>query len=304
MGFPALYGRAFQQENRRRNHQRDGSDCPLVQNVCESGFVEDEASLAKEQNKLKTFRLEDCTPPLGFRNLNYKDVNKNNPDFSIIYDDLERVSKHVIENGETARQAAEERFWQEIEDSDDVEDFELYLNEFPDGQHVALARLKIRKLERVISGPEPIKPEQQRKTAVKPKPKSNMPWLFGLGGLVLVAVGVAYLLPEEKTSVVTVEPQKKQHGDIFQDCPDCPSMIVVKGGSFMMGSPKSEKWSQYDEGPQRRVRINKLAVGRYEVTRGQFDKFVKATGHKVGTECYIWNSADKKWEKKIGLFLS
>ncbi len=28
--------------------------------------------------------------------------------------------------------------------------------------------------------------------------------------------------------------------DIFKDCPDCPEMVVVPAGSFVMGSPDSE----------------------------------------------------------------
>ena len=30
-------------------------------------------------------------------------------------------------------------------------------------------------------------------------------------------------------------------GDTFRDCADCPLMVVVPAGSFMMGSPDSEE---------------------------------------------------------------
>ena len=54
-------------------------------------------------------------------------------------------------------------------------------------------------------------------------------------------------------------------GDRFRDCPDCPEMVVVPAGEFMMGSPE-------DEEGQHKVRIAKpFAVGVYEVTRDEWD---------------------------------
>ncbi len=98
---------------------------------------------------------------------------------------------------------------------------------------------------------------------------------------------------------VGVFPEKLKPGDTFRDCSDCPEMIVVPAGSFMMGSPKSEKGRSDDEGPQRRVTISKpLAVGKFEVTRRQFDAFVKATGHAVGDSC--WTFEGEKWNERKG----
>ena len=55
-------------------------------------------------------------------------------------------------------------------------------------------------------------------------------------------------------------------GETFQDCAECPKMVVVPSGVFTMGSPKREGGND-DERPMRRVRIDYLfAVGVYEVT--------------------------------------
>ena len=55
-------------------------------------------------------------------------------------------------------------------------------------------------------------------------------------------------------------------GETFQDCDECPKMVVVPSGVFTMGSPKREGGDD-DERPMRRVRIDYLfAVGVYEVT--------------------------------------
>jgi len=41
----------------------------------------------------------------------------------------------------------------------------------------------------------------------------------------------------------------------FRDCPECPQMVVVPAGKFVMGSPPEEKGRDEDEGPQRQVTI-------------------------------------------------
>lgn len=56
-------------------------------------------------------------------------------------------------------------------------------------------------------------------------------------------------------------------GKEFRDCADCPEMVVIPAGVFMMGSPEGEEGRNKDEGPQHRVTIaNRFAVGKYEVT--------------------------------------
>jgi formylglycine-generating enzyme required for sulfatase activity len=74
-------------------------------------------------------------------------------------------------------------------------------------------------------------------------------------------------------------------GKVFKDCRDCPEMVVVPPGEFVMGRDDGEK-DRY-EGPVRRVKIGySFAVGRFEVTNGQYRRFVEATGHKTaGTGC-------------------
>jgi formylglycine-generating enzyme required for sulfatase activity len=56
-------------------------------------------------------------------------------------------------------------------------------------------------------------------------------------------------------------------GEVLQDCDDCPEMVVIPAGSFLMGSPEGEASRSDDEGRQHRVAIGEpLAVGKYEVT--------------------------------------
>jgi formylglycine-generating enzyme required for sulfatase activity len=79
-------------------------------------------------------------------------------------------------------------------------------------------------------------------------------------------------------------------GRSFRDCPDCPEMVVVPAGSFMMGSPQNEPHRESDEGPQRRVTIAKpFAVGKFEVTFAEWDACVSAGACKLKPEA-SWGS--------------
>jgi formylglycine-generating enzyme required for sulfatase activity len=55
----------------------------------------------------------------------------------------------------------------------------------------------------------------------------------------------------------------------------CPDMIVVPAGSFLMGSPATEKGSYNNEGPQHTVTIAKpFAVSKFELTFDEWDTCV------------------------------
>ena len=84
--------------------------------------------------------------------------------------------------------------------------------------------------------------------------------------------------------------QERQPGRRFNDCPACPEMVVVPTGSFMMGSPSSEKGRDSDEGPQHQVSIAQpFAVGVYEVTFAEWDACVSVGG------CNGYGPADRGW---------
>jgi formylglycine-generating enzyme required for sulfatase activity len=66
----------------------------------------------------------------------------------------------------------------------------------------------------------------------------------------------------------------------FRECAkDCPEMIVIPAGSFVMGSPATEKGRYVNEGPQHKVTIAKpFAVSKFEVTFAEWDACVLVGG--------------------------
>src|SRR5437016_1867042 len=108
------------------------------------------------------------------------------------------------------------------------------------------------------------------------------------------------------------EPVTSEPGSVFRDCPDCPEMVVIPAGSFNMGSPESEKvWatkhgaspeSVSDEAPQHRVTLRSFAIGKSDVTRGEYAAFVSEAGYPAGDGCFESSMpkankrADARWQ--------
>lgn len=71
-------------------------------------------------------------------------------------------------------------------------------------------------------------------------------------------------------------------GETFKDCAQCPEMVVIPGGSFVMGSSAGERgrFAKHikNESPQHRVTVPRFAMGRYEVTFAEWDACVAAGG--------------------------
>ena len=81
-----------------------------------------------------------------------------------------------------------------------------------------------------------------------------------------------YMLAQIRPLTAEAE-QALKPKDVFRECvKDCPEMVVVPAGKFMMGSPPNEK-GRYDvEGPQHEVTFaNSFAVSKFEVTFDDWD---------------------------------
>jgi formylglycine-generating enzyme required for sulfatase activity len=115
-------------------------------------------------------------------------------------------------------------------------------------------------------------------------------WSTPTPGVVGETSGVMPLSPERERAL---KPK-----DSFKECSNCPQMVVVRAGSFKMGSPANESGRGADEDPQHDVTIaNPFAVGKFDVTRDEFAAFVSDTGYDAGSKCYIWTG---QWTEKEG----
>ena len=66
----------------------------------------------------------------------------------------------------------------------------------------------------------------------------------------------------------------------FKECPECPVMLGIPGGSFTMGSPANEAGRFDTEGPQHDVSVKAFALGKFNVTTEEFLLFLKETGYR------------------------
>jgi formylglycine-generating enzyme required for sulfatase activity len=93
------------------------------------------------------------------------------------------------------------------------------------------------------------------------------------------------------------------HTEWFKDHKAGPEMVVVPTGNFEMGSPddepERESWRTGTESPRHKVAIAQpFAVALYAVTRGQFDAFVSARGHKTEGGARILKAGELEYDPK------
>ena len=106
-------------------------------------------------------------------------------------------------------------------------------------------------------------------------------WLFGPTPVPPIKAGVPLSIAQEQT----LKPK-----DTFQECTNCPQMVVVPAGSFSMGSPDSETGRNTDEGPQHTVTFAKpFAVGKFMVSFDEWDACVADGG------CNAYKPDDSGW---------
>lgn len=93
-------------------------------------------------------------------------------------------------------------------------------------------------------------------------------------------------------------------GSVFRNCSDCPEMVVVPAGKFIMGSSPEEANRDIEEAPipyaptvrkvvlteqpQHEVAINlPFALAKYPVTKNEFGAFVEETGYMPASGCVL-----------------
>ncbi|GHT82226.1 hypothetical protein FACS1894137_00710 [Spirochaetia bacterium] len=75
--------------------------------------------------------------------------------------------------------------------------------------------------------------------------------------------------------------------------------VRIQGGDFLMGSPPTEA-GRLDDETQHRVTVSSFYMGKYEVTVGEFRRFVNAAGYTTTAESsgggYVWTDGEWQWK--------
>ena len=163
-----------------------------------------------------------------------------------------------------------DRMWAAVKDTSSTAALEAFRRQYGAANAVydRLAEARIEDLRRAEE-----KRRQDEKKVALVRPKADPP-----PKVVKPAAGV-FDQARAARPLTQVEERALKPGNSFRECDDCPEMVVVPAGSFMMGSPASEKGRDSDEGPQHRVTIARpFAVGKFEVTFAEWDACVAAGG--------------------------
>jgi formylglycine-generating enzyme required for sulfatase activity len=176
-------------------------------------------------------------------------------------------------------------FWQSVERGNTIAEYQAYVDAYPQGRFVGLARARIAALQ--------------------------------LAQRQLAAVPVAPVAPARtRRAVVPVVGVYPEPRAIFRDrradgadCPECPELAVIPAGSFTLGvSDEEERRETVPDAlrararPQMEVRISRpLALGRYEVTVAEYGAFVTATNrqHPGGCQLYRPHATTRNWEWQL-----
>ncbi len=109
-------------------------------------------------------------------------------------------------------------------------------------------------------------------------------------------------LAQARTYLIAVKKAEAEMkpGKVFKDCPQCPEMVILPGGTFTMGGNDYPP----DETPPHRVTIQNVAIGRAEVTQGQWKAVMgsnpsrfKQCGDECPVESVSWHDVQEFVQK-------
>lgn len=161
-------------------------------------------------------------------------------------------------------------FWDSIKDSKDAGDYEAYLQAYPKGRFAALARSRIARLR--AEKPRVETPAQKPAAAPAAKAPAAVPPPSRPVERQATPPASAPAAAPPKLAAGETPPPAANLAEI-RDCKECPPLISLPGGSFIMGSNTDD----LSERPAHRVTLaNPFAIGKLEVTVAQWNVCVDA----------------------------
>lgn len=100
------------------------------------------------------------------------------------------------------------------------------------------------------------------------------------------------------TAVPAAAQSARAPGGTYRDCEDCPEMVVVPAGSFVMGQPGARGGPGVAAAESGAVPIRiarPFALARHEVTRAEYQRFIQDSGHEPQSGCVTWDDARQRF---------
>lgn len=303
----------------------------------QSKWVRAEATLGSRKSALMPVMLEECDRPLMFELIQTADLShwhgdRQDPAWREF---IESVRFRVSEAHDVAPSAGaaadddvtlETTFWNSVKDTNDKAEFEAYLRRFPGGHFSDLAKRRLAALKKGPPKPAKVKPARAAPapapaTAKKKGGGGGLFLVFVLlllvgGGGALYAFGylgpIGEMISAGGDKIAAVEAPKLPSAPsvpvraagggskVVRDCEQCPPLVAIPGGEFMMGSPSDEAGRYGYEGPQHKVTVEPFLIAETEVTFDQWEACVEDGG------CGRYAPGDRGWGRgsRPAVFLS
>lgn len=164
-------------------------------------------------------------------------------------------------------------FWDSIKDSTFPTDYEAYLKAYPNGRFATLAHARIDRLRAAAS-----KGDGKSDTQAQPHPRAAAPASPPSAPVNTPKPAPVATVQSAPATPPTAPPKTiavQTTAHEIKDCSSCPAMISLNAGAFSMGSNSDDP----AERPVHRVSIGQpFAIGKYEVTVGEWNACVAASG--------------------------
>jgi formylglycine-generating enzyme required for sulfatase activity len=187
---------------------------------------------------------------------------------------------------------AAERAWASVKDTTSIAILEEFRRQYANSVYATFAGARIEEIRKhqtaVVSPPVPPAAPQLPAIAAPAvvAPPFVAPTPSGpCGGAIMVSLAARCAAPLSAAEERGLKPP-----DRFKECENCPEMVTVAAGAFVMGSPATERAREAGEGPQQQVLFeNRFAVGRTEVSFEEWDACAAEGG------CNAFRPGDYGW---------
>ncbi len=145
--------------------------------------------------------------------------------------------------------------------------------------------------------------KQVRKLVLDKTGSVQTPWESSslVGDFYFIPPSGSELRPASTQVTIVPRPQASPpppaRSDTLTDPTTGMEFLLVNAGCFQMGDTFGD--GEEDEKPVHEVCVNDIYMGKHEVTKGQFNTFVQATGYRTEAEqgkgCFVWDGS--KWKE-------